>query len=122
MKALAGHVLLPSTVTSPATCSAADATTPRLAAASPKTTCALQEMARVCRQPIVKPTPTVTPLVWDVPPMTSCAVWRMDDVRVMEVIMAAIDKVSEIQTYFKTVQCIFHFDVIHWHFLIVKIN
>ena len=96
MKALADRVLLPPTVTSPATCSMADATTPRMAAASPKTTCALQEMARVCRQPIVKPTPTVTPLVWDVPPMTSCAVWRMDDVRVMEVIMAAIDKVSAI--------------------------
>ena len=98
MKALAGHVLLPSTVISPATCSAADATTPRLAAASPKTTCVLQGMARVCRQPIVKPAPTVTPLLWDVPPMTSCAVWRteVDDVWVREVVMAAVVKVSEL--------------------------
>ena len=96
MKALAGYVLLPPTVISPATCSADDATTPRLAAASPKTTCALQEMARVCRQPIVKPTPTVTPLVWDVPSMMTCAVWRteVDDAWVREVATAAVDKVS----------------------------
>ena len=98
MKALAAHVLLPPTVISPATCSTADATTLRLAAASQKTTCVPQEMARVCRQLIVKPTPTVTPLVWDVPPMTSCAVWRteVDDGRVREVVMAAVDKVSGI--------------------------
>ena len=93
-----GHVLLPPTVISPATCSTADATTPRLAAASQKTTCVPQEMARVCRQPNVKPTPTAMPLVWDVPPMTSCAVWRteVDDTWDREVVVAAVDKVSGI--------------------------
>ena len=46
----------------------------------------------------MKPAPTVTPLLWDVPPMTSCAVWRteVDDVWVREVVMAAVVKVSEL--------------------------
>ena len=98
VKASAGLVLLPPTVISPATCSADDATTPRLAAAFPKMTCAPQEMARVCRQPNVKPTPTVMCLVRDVPPMTSCAVWRtgVDGGWDQEVVVAAVDKVSGI--------------------------
>ena len=96
MKVLAGHVLLPATVISLATCSADDATTPRLAAASPKTTCVPQEMARVCRQPIVRPTPTGTPLVWDVPPMTSCAVWRTEVDDGWEVVMAGVGQVSDL--------------------------
>ena len=96
VKTLVGRVLLQPTVISPATCSADDATTPCMAAASPKTTCAHQEMVRVCRQPNVKPTQTVMRLVWDVPPMTSCAVWRteVDDGWDQEVVVAAVDKVS----------------------------
>ncbi len=46
----------------------------------------------------MKPTPTVTPLVRDVPPMTSCAVWRteVDDGWHQEVVVAAVVKVSGI--------------------------
>ena len=46
----------------------------------------------------MKPTPTVMRLVWDVPPMTSCAVWRteVDDGWDQEVVVAAVDKVSGI--------------------------
>ena len=46
----------------------------------------------------MKPTPTVTPLLWNVPPMTSCAVWRteVDDVWVREVVMEAVAKVRGI--------------------------
>ncbi|KAI0239038.1 hypothetical protein LSAT2_010202 [Lamellibrachia satsuma] len=63
----AARVLLPPTVTSPATSSSAAATTPVSAAAYPKTSCVRRGMANVCRRPNAMLSPTIGPPVCRAP-------------------------------------------------------